>query len=180
MDSGGRIRATAPSGGGDSLPSGVVLGWFLSEVAPTGFVICNGANGTDDLRGRFLRGTPLGGTTGSTGGSDAHSHTAGAHTHSVTLDHGHTHTLQMPAHNHGISICLDVTMQGVGCGSGISVVCCVVVPEGACTCDCGPLDLSGSIEGFCGSVDTGSGGDVVTSETTTLPPYEDVLWIMKV
>lgn len=182
MDSGGRIRATAPSGG-DSLPSGIVCAWFLSATPPTGFVACNGSNGTDDLRGRFLRGTPAAGTVGDTGGSDSHSHTGGSHTHGATLSgtHGHTHTLEVPAHSHDVTVTLEVCTTLVGCGADKTVLCGVTV-SCACSGSCGPLSLDGSIADCDISVTgtTDNGGDVATSETTTLPPYEDVLWIMKV
>ncbi len=183
MDSGGRIRATAPSGG-SSLPSGVVCAWFLSATAPSGFVACNGANGTDDLRGRFLRGTPIAGTVGDTGGNATHIHQGGSHEHgagSLTANHGHTHTLQMPSHTHSITVTLEVCTTLVGCGADKTVLCGVTV-SCACADSCGPLDLSGSIDntnaGVTGTTD--SAGAVDTTEVSHLPPYEDVLWIMKV
>ena len=60
----------------------------IRDRAPTGWVLCNGSNGTPDLRDRFIVGATIGGDTtypgvgvGSTGGSaDAvvvsHTHTS--------------------------------------------------------------------------------------------------------
>ena len=36
------------------LPKGVIVAWN-SEVAPAGWALCDGTNGTPDLRGRFIR-----------------------------------------------------------------------------------------------------------------------------
>lgn len=55
---------------------------------PSGWVLCNGSNGTPDLRDRFIVGAGSSYSVGSTGGAD-----------SVTLT-----TTQMPSHNHTISL----------------------------------------------------------------------------
>jgi len=56
---------------------------------PTGWQLCNGTNGTPDLRDRFIVGAGTTYTPGDTGGVSQHSHT-------FTGD-GHTHSL--PAGN---------------------------------------------------------------------------------
>lgn len=58
---------------------GTILPWAGGAV-PRGWAICDGSNGTPDLRGRFLRGTPDKEKTGATGGSDSHSHKASGKT----------------------------------------------------------------------------------------------------
>lgn len=89
------------------IPSGVICMWSGSiATIPTGWVLCNGSNGTPDLRNRFIVGAGSTYTQGNTGGSatqtlavdnlPAHTHTGttdsnGAHTHTIT-DPGHTHT----------------------------------------------------------------------------------------
>ena len=41
----------------DSLPKGVILAWYAqSGTIPDGWAVCDGVNGTPDLRNRFLRG----------------------------------------------------------------------------------------------------------------------------
>jgi hypothetical protein len=59
---------------------------------PTGWVLCDGQNGTPDLRDRFIVGAT--GDPGATGGASSHTHAAHSgvinHTHPVT-DPGHVH-----------------------------------------------------------------------------------------
>jgi hypothetical protein len=95
----GTVAATAFTGDGSSLtgiegvPSGIISMWSGSAAAiPSGWNLCNGANGTPNLVGKFIKSAS---TAGGTGGSNTHSHahslSAGSHTLS---------TAQMPRHNH--------------------------------------------------------------------------------
>ena len=52
----------------NALPSGSIIIWTGSTI-PDGWAICNGENGTPDLRNRFLVGAGSDGALGSTGGS---------------------------------------------------------------------------------------------------------------
>jgi hypothetical protein len=76
------------------VPSGTIVLWSGSVASiPTGWVLCNGSNGTPDLRNRFVVGAGSTYAVAATGGSaDAivvsHNHTA---TSNVT-DPGHTHS----------------------------------------------------------------------------------------
>lgn len=73
--------------GGESLPIGSVIMWVGTiETIPTGWHLCNGEDGTFDLRGMFILGA--GGTynLGDSGGSEE-----------VTLT-----VEQMPAHAHSV------------------------------------------------------------------------------
>lgn len=57
----------------DVMPSGVIVMWHgLIANIPTGWLICDGANGTPDLRAKFVRGAPPGEEVGGTGGEDTH------------------------------------------------------------------------------------------------------------
>lgn len=54
---------------------------------PAGWALCDGQNGTPDLRGRFIKGTD---TPGATGGAATHTHAAHAalaHTGATVGDH---------------------------------------------------------------------------------------------
>ncbi len=69
-----------------AIPSGIVAMWSgLIVNIPSGWVLCDGTNGTPDLRDRFLVGAGGAYSVNDTGGAD-----------SVTLS-----TSQMPAHTHG-------------------------------------------------------------------------------
>ena len=76
-----------------SVPSGCILLWSGSTGSiPSGFLLCDGNNGTPDLRNSFIIGAGNSYTVGQTGGSaDAivvsHTHTAT----SVVTDAGHFH-----------------------------------------------------------------------------------------
>ena len=87
----GTIPATTPT-----LPTGCIILWSgaIGSI-PSGFYLCNGSNGTPDLRDRFIVGAGGNYTVAQTGGSaDAivvsHNHTATS-TSTVT-DPSHSHT----------------------------------------------------------------------------------------
>lgn len=90
------IIGTAPSPP-TPIPSGVILLWSGSIGSiPAGYVLCNGSNGTPDLRNRFIVGAGSTYAVDATGGSaDAivvsHTHTASSSS-SVT-DPGHLHDM---------------------------------------------------------------------------------------
>ena len=89
------ILQTAPTVS-NVVPSGLIAIWSGSVGSiPSGWVLCDGTNGTPDLRNSFLVGAGNSYAVGATGGSaDAvvptHTHTA---TSTVT-DPGHNHTYQ--------------------------------------------------------------------------------------
>jgi len=84
--------------GGSGLPRGAIIMW-AGTAQPAGWALCNGANGTPDLRGRFVLGQGSGtGLTArpmnQTGGVERHALTVAempSHTH-VVSDPGHMHT----------------------------------------------------------------------------------------
>ena len=74
----------------NGVPVGAILMWSGSVASiPSGFALCNGSNGTPDLRNRFVVGAGDTYAVDATGGSaDA---VVVSHTHTVT-DPGHAHT----------------------------------------------------------------------------------------
>lgn len=57
---------------GGIIPAGTILPWYGDKSAvPTGFVLCDGANGTPDLRNKFLVGAGSGYSLGNTGGNNS-------------------------------------------------------------------------------------------------------------
>jgi hypothetical protein len=77
----------------NSIPSGGIILWSGSIVSiPSGFFLCDGTNGTPDLRNRFIVGAGSTYSVNATGGSaDA---VVVSHTHTTTVtDPGHAHSL---------------------------------------------------------------------------------------
>lgn len=75
----------------DVLPAGVILAWSGSiATIPSGWFLCDGTNGTPDLRDRFIVGAgSLYGVGAAAGSKDA---VVVSHSHGVTVtDPGHTH-----------------------------------------------------------------------------------------
>lgn len=77
------------------LPKGVIVAWN-GTTAPAGWALCNGQNGTPDLRNRFITGSGGEYALGATGGADT-----------VTLS-----VAQIPSHNH-------ISVTGINWGDGI-------------------------------------------------------------
>jgi hypothetical protein len=80
-----------------TLPTGVILIWSGSVGSiPSGYVICDGSNGTPDLRNSFVLGAGNSYTVGQTGGTAdaivvAHTHTATSTSTATVTDPGHSH-----------------------------------------------------------------------------------------
>jgi hypothetical protein len=90
----GIIGATPPAA--TPIPSGGIFLWSGSIGSiPAGYVLCNGSNGTPDLRDRFVVGA------GSTYAVDA----TGGSANAIVVSHTHTATSVVtdPGHSHGIS-----------------------------------------------------------------------------
>lgn len=107
-----------------AIPSGVILLWSGSVATiPSGWALCNGSNGTPDLRNRFVVGAGSTYSVGDTGGANtvtldstmipSHTHTVtttgsasseNAHTHTFSgttvSDGSHTHSITDPGHQH--------------------------------------------------------------------------------
>lgn len=66
----GQTVANVGGGGtGASIPTGGIIIWSGATV-PDGWALCDGTNGTPDLRGRFVLGSSDSHALGSTGGSE--------------------------------------------------------------------------------------------------------------
>ena len=106
------VGSTVPVPGSqnNSLPIGSILIWSGTVTfIPTGWQLCDGTNGTPDLRGRFVMGVSSGENPGATGGASTHSHsgTASASSQRIWIDDnsGGTDYWGSPSsHTHPISI----------------------------------------------------------------------------
>jgi hypothetical protein len=81
----------------DIVPTGIISLWYGSIASiPTGWYLCDGSNGTPDLRNRFIVGAGSTYAVAATGGSAnaivvSHTHTA----NSAVTDPGHTHVVPL-------------------------------------------------------------------------------------
>lgn len=137
---------------GHLVPTGVIMMWSgASSAIPTGYVICNGQNGTPDLRDRFVVGAGNTYAVGATGGSND----------AVIVSHSHTFTGNpLPPHNHAYHDPRWVYGTSGSGGTGDN-------PNGI-TGDTSAGTPTGTI-----STTGGSGTDA------NLPPYYALCYIMK-
>lgn len=92
-----------------NLPIGSIIAWE-NLTLPSGWVVCDGLNGTPDLRDKFVRGAGIDGDVRAAGGASTHTHT-------------NPNTNTVADHNHGGSY--DDTVGGGGSekatsGSGLT------------------------------------------------------------
>lgn len=148
----------------NAIPSGLISMWSGTiATIPSGWVLCNGSNGTPDLRNRFVIGahsdatgvaytTVTGSNTQSGGSKDA-----------IVVSHTHTATVNDPGHSH----ILRTDPNGGGGGGGNFV-----------------NTTSGTNESF--TVTPNTTGITVSNSTQgssgtnqNLPPYYALAFIMK-
>ncbi len=123
LDVQGTVKATSFKGDGSqltnvgagaSVPAGVIVMWSGSLASiPSGWALCDGTNGTPDLRDRFVMGASSAEEPGATGGTSSHSHDvdppqttssgANADTLDVTSGGGDT-KLTVITHTHTVDI----------------------------------------------------------------------------
>jgi len=147
------------------MPYGAIIMWYgASNAIPSGWLLCNGANGTPDLRGRFIMGA---------GGSYSVNQIGGTST-SVLLEHAHNiiepdHGNAGTGHAHNVA-----TYTGTPATS----------PTGAVS---GTGNGSSPGNQFTNFAPTGITIGTVTGQTTSatgaglnIPPFYALCYIMKV
>ena len=142
------------------IPTGGILLWSGSIGSiPAGFVLCNGNNGTPDLRDRFIVGAGTTYAVNATGGS--------ADSVLPTHTHGATSVVTDPGHTHGLT-----SIPGTAAGGGGTLY------YGGFT---GINDAQGSINtattGI--TVATTNANAGVSGTNGNLPPYYALCYIMK-
>lgn len=87
---------------------GIIALWLgnISDI-PTGWILCDGSNGTVDMRDRHLKITNTTGHIGNTGGANSHTHASQNHGHTVS----HSHTAPNATHGGGSAV------RGSGCAT---------------------------------------------------------------
>ena len=152
-------------------PGGIII-WSGSAAAiPTGWLLCNGASGTPDLRDRFVVGAGSTYAVAATGGAATVTLTTGnlpAHTHTVNINTGamsanasHTHTVPSNVDNLGVN-----TGNGT---AGITGGDLQIVNSATSASN---IDHVHNVNGNTGSIGSGTA-------VATLPPYYALCYIMK-
>lgn len=165
--------------------AGIIAMWSGAVGAvPSGWVLCNGSNGTPDLRDRFIVGAGSTYSVGNTGGAaqvtlnesqiPGHTHgisatgsvdSAGSHTHTLT-DPGHNHTVLQPIPGSTSASSGSLTGQGTSTTTGTATTGITMAAAGAHTHN---VTVSAA------AATTGGGG-----AHENRPPYYALAYIMKV
>jgi hypothetical protein len=168
-----------------AVPTGAILMWSGSiATIPSGWLICDGTNGTPDLRSRFIVGAGSTYAVNATGGSaDAtlvsHTHTFSGNTGGMNQNTVHSHGISDPGHTHSNN---TIVGNGGG-GSALSVADPVsnefptprITTNGALTgITVNAVNLD-HLHGYSGT--TSSAGSSATN--ANLPPYLALAYIMK-
>jgi len=107
----------------DLFPKGLISMWSgaIANI-PTGWLLCDGKNGTPNLTDKFIVGAGSSYIIGATGGSKdaivvSHTHTQDSHTHTATATTtgNHTHTITVAsngAHSHSGSLPIGTNSGG--------------------------------------------------------------------
>lgn len=102
------------------VPSGAIVMWSGTIASiPSGWVLCDGNNGTPDLRDKFVMGAPAGENPGPGGGSHTKTLTEAnlpphTHTASLSTDGDHQHRIvpaggSVPYHGINLNVLVDRT-----------------------------------------------------------------------
>jgi len=146
----GTIPASAPT-----LPSGVIVLWSgaIGSI-PSGYYLCDGTNGTPDLRDRFIIGAGNTYSVSQTGGT----------ADSIVVSHTHTATVTDPGHFH------QASNYGIAVTAGGSYVALGVNGSSGSGANTGSAATGISVT----NTSTGSSGT-----NANLPPYYALAYIMK-
>ena len=142
---------------GTTIPTGMISLWYGSiGSVPAGWYLCDGTNGTPDLRNRFVVGAGSTYSVSQTGGS----------TDAIVVSHTHTATSAVtdPGHTHQIDSGNARTLQGGGLG--------ISTPGSATTSATGS-----NTTGITVATTVASAGTSGTN--ANLPPYYALAYVMK-
>jgi len=141
----------------NTVPSGLIAIWSGSTGSiPSGWLLCNGSNGTPDLRNSFILGAGNTYAVGATGGS----------TDAIVVSHTHaaTSTVSDPGHVHGI----QGTNSSASTGGGISGIDPAYGVK---------QNTVSAVTGI--SVSTTNATAGVSGSGANMPPYYALAFIMK-
>lgn len=163
------------------IPSGLISMWSGSiATIPSGWILCNGANGTPDLRNRFVVGAGDTYSVGATGGATTQSLSTAnlpAHTHTISGTSGaagsHTHSINDPGHAHTIVNAYAANSKYPG-NNGVAEISGTTNTAAATTGITinAAADHTHTFSGTSSSVGSGTAFSI-------LPPYYALAYIMK-
>lgn len=143
---------------GTTIPTGMISLWYGSiGSVPAGWYLCDGTNGTPDLRNRFVVGAGSTYSVSQTGGSaDA-----------IVVSHTHTATSAVtdPGHVHSTEAVINVALPGGGSTT-------VLTTNGAQS-----GDVNSAVTGVTVATTVASAGTSGTN--ANLPPYYALAYVMK-
>ncbi|MEK6714813.1 MAG: hypothetical protein AABY43_02045 [Candidatus Omnitrophota bacterium] len=143
----------------NGVPRGMIAMWSGSVAnIPVGWALCDGTNGTPDLRDKFVKSIPNStANPGATGGASAHNHSIAVDSHVLSI-------AEIPQHTHYYN-----TRNANGWGSGQFM-------QGSNEGGSYPYSTldSSSVGGGGGHSHTAS-----SANASSLPPYYELAFIMK-
>jgi hypothetical protein len=160
--------AFATAAAAAAFPAGGIIMWSGSVASiPSGWALCNGSNGTPDLRNRFIVGA------GSTYAVDA----TGGSADAIVVSHTHTATSAVtdPGHTHSVTTTSRTSVGGAGSTTDVNNIPAIDYNQ----------SVRGTIDGNTNSSSTGitvatTNASAGTSGTNAnLPPYYALCFIQK-
>lgn len=145
-----------------AIPKGAIIMWSGAiDQIPAGWALCNGQNGTPDLRDRFVVGA---GNTYSSGSKGGNASINLSHNHSISLDGNHQHFCNWDIYDHIGDDITDTVEDGDG-----------NTPAGS--------DHGHRIQRYTDAAGAhghgGATGYQLSSSQSILPPYYALCFIMK-
>lgn len=161
-----------------SIPTGVIVMWHgLLSAIPSGWRLCDGTNGTPDLRDRFVRGAAAAANPGGTGGAATHGHTSTQPTAGAESAHTHGYS-QVPNHVHPENLQGGTTGTTTGTHlMGSAATGGSLRAAGQSTAN--PTGGVASGTTVAGSSHTHSMTGASVADGSTLPPYYALAFLMK-
>lgn len=171
--------------GTTNIPTGGII-MYTGVTAPSGWALCNGTNGTPDLRDKFIIGAGLNYPYGTTGGYantvvPVHTHTASSVFSGYQMN-THSHGVNDPGHSHVMSR----TLTDLNVDARFDAVSLRATSDDADYADrrtnisTTGVSLSSASAGTpSGTVSTTIEATGVTPTNTNIPPYYALCYIMK-
>lgn len=150
------IIGVAGTSTGTTIPTGMISLWYGSiGSVPTGWYLCDGTNGTPDLRNKFVVGAGSTYSVAATGGS----------TDAVVVSHTHTATSTVtdPGHTHGSNYVGSSNAVGTPGGAAAVPTTLSLIPT-----------VTTGI-----TVATTNASTGVSGTNANLPPYYALAYVMK-